>query len=291
MTTVWIDSLLKHVSALTLAPDDDSDRRESYVTANSRPPSRPKSTLSDYADEAYDKLVQSVLLTPNGTHVALAHEDAAMASPSVPNQSQTPDTLPIAGPSEPLFQSFSPSSPLAPYAYKGPLPAFASPGASISIGTPSTSSQPTRSQSPKKEIQSNTGFVSGRSRLRNGVFIVLSDNNDEQAVYSTWAKANTARRYDKNISLLSYSTNEEAQQAIAGYVRSRLIIYLHDNAYENAWFTVLKGRQPTTCQRDGLLKAIGKDYLKELGPDDIVPAFTEEDAISIYHERNNMYED
>ncbi|KAK7038867.1 hypothetical protein VNI00_010497 [Paramarasmius palmivorus] len=290
-----LDSLLQNVSELTSASETESDRRESFATAISQPPS----PQSEFADDAYDQLVQSVLLTPNGTHAVLTEEDVAMVNTPVP--AKPPQTLVISGP----LQSFSPSSPLAPYAFHGPTPAFVSAAGSISAGPSSTLSQPlfTRSRSPKKEGPetpvagtSNTNAVSatvisGRTKIRNGVFVVLTSDPADSTIYKTWAKANSARGPNKTSPLLSYTTEKDAQQALQGYVRSKLVVYLHDPRYANAWFAVLKGRHPTICQRDELLKTIGKDHVKELFADDIVPAFTEEDAVAIYQDRNNMYQD
>ncbi|KAK7045784.1 hypothetical protein VNI00_007185 [Paramarasmius palmivorus] len=304
-------SLLDRLSEMEIPHDSDALRRESYVTAMSRPPS----SSSHYTDSEFDNFVATVPLTPSGSvqpsiDVDVPHADTATVQPRSDScteraQQGGPDTVeitntlgtkksrgrtPLFSSDGPLIQSFSssPDSPLRPFAYpdspRNDLPALME---SASIAGPPSSRKPRGHPAPDATTQG--AKLPRKTKKKTTAYLVLNGLNGEHGVYESRASANKASGPDSCV--LTFPNAEQATDALQGCIASNLAQYLGDLAYVNAWFAVLKGRKRLVCHRDDLIATVGLNFMKELEEADIVPALTQEEAEEIFEERMGLYVD
>ncbi|KAK7018711.1 hypothetical protein VNI00_018304 [Paramarasmius palmivorus] len=282
------------------ARESDPDRRESYATALSRT-STPETT---YTDVSYEQLVRDVNLTPNGGHTDMVLDNAETPAPgscpcdkAIQTEERLGDTQ--AGGSSilferSLFQTFSRTGPLHPFAYCDAPPASSISRASSSEPQPCLKTRNTKAANlPSTEPRKRQPTVaSARPKEKGralGAYLVLTSSGG--TIYTDKSKANKAAKAKGSSSALPFLTEHDAQLALNGCVASNLTHYLVDANYQMAWFVVLKGSNPGFCDRSGLVQSIGTDYMKDLTSDDIIPTFTEKDAEDIYCDRKNMYVD
>ncbi|KAK7018644.1 hypothetical protein VNI00_018355 [Paramarasmius palmivorus] len=306
--------LLQHISKLSFDEDEDTLRRESFTTAMSRPPSAASTSYTDtdfdelagtvpltpsggHVQAPPDSLKQpeirepipSTTAPPDNSTQPEVREPIPSTTLKRPNGKPVPTnvTAPVGQSSltkitfgtlpgqQPLFQGFSPSSPLY---------AFSSTKTAVSAENP-LSQDSISVTLARTSIKTNTANFSQKTpgiSSKNKVFLLLNDSNGEPRICTTRAEADTAKGQSVRSTLLAFSSREDAEAARQGCIASRLPLYLQDPAYNNAWFAVLKGRTPTVCQRKDLLKSIGVQYLKDLERNDIMSASKEEDACLLY---------
>ncbi|KAK7020174.1 hypothetical protein VNI00_017853 [Paramarasmius palmivorus] len=298
-----LGSLLEYFSTPLADPpealESDLERRESYATALSQP-STPGTT---YTDLSYDNFVRDVNLTPNGGHTKTVEENTDLAAQVASTSNKaiqteeylgTTTTAPAEGRSilfkDSLFQTFSRTGPLHPFAYSDTRAI-----SSISRATlPSSSEAEPRlkTKSTRSAIPSSTEppriAEKGKEQRRQDAYLVFTGDRGG-SIYLNRTHANQAAKA-QGYSALMFPSQQDAQLALNGCIASRLINYLGDAEYESSWFVVLKGTDPGVCERSGLLRKVGKGHLKDLGSDDIVAASTAKEAEDIYHDRKHMYD-
>ncbi|KAK7023412.1 hypothetical protein VNI00_016770 [Paramarasmius palmivorus] len=304
--------LLNHLSACSPGDASDSERRESFATAVSRPPS----TETTYTDESYDNMVRTVSLTPEG-HVQPSppiefeattnqHLDKGVQTAPVVAGNRTHSASPSTRSNESLIQTFSRSSPLHPFSYSASrskrspaqeasrLVGFAS--SMSEPGAPTTKSPKKASAQPVSAVPISAASVNlspskskGKAKETGKVYLVLNGKGNVHQVHLEQSKAKAAKA--TGTSVLTFDDYNEAQMALNGCIQSKLVQYLGDPAYQTMWFAVLKGNKPTVCQSDALLKSIGRDHLKHMKETDIVPAPDEDEANLIYEDNMGLYED
>ncbi|KAK7042941.1 hypothetical protein VNI00_008678 [Paramarasmius palmivorus] len=285
-------------------PESQTERRESYSTAMSRPPSISDHSTHSESNEDESEPSESVTPANDYTHPTQSRLDppAGAANELQANNMVSIPTSSGGG----LIQSFPSSSTSPTFAYSVDSHRKILPSFTESISAPPPKSQAERTTSPTRSarrkdntasptMRTKTKKVQSTSPRKNtspGAYLVLNGLSGSHRVYTSRMEANIGRGKDMKYSyVIPFVDAEQAGYALEGCIRSKLCKFLEDTKYEDAWFSVLNAATPTYCQRDELVASIGANFLSKLKEDDIVVALTEAEAENAFQFGMGLYVD